>query len=78
MTPTSTPTPNPVCAGKLKGDVNADDKRDVADVFYMINALFAGGPQPVCSGDVNNDGKLDVADVFYLINYLFAGGPAPV
>src|SRR6185369_15017067 len=60
------------------GDVNADGNVDVADVFYLINALFASGPAPVCSGDVNGDTQLDVGDVFYLINYLFASGPPPV
>jgi hypothetical protein len=28
------------------GDVNADGTTDVADVFYLINYLFAGGPAP--------------------------------
>jgi virginiamycin B lyase len=28
------------------GDVNDDGKVDVADVFYLINFLFAGGPAP--------------------------------
>lgn len=59
------------------GDVNWDGSIDVADVFYIINALFAGGPVPICPGDVNASGSVDVADVFYLINFLFAGGPAP-
>jgi hypothetical protein len=27
-------------------DVNADASTDVADVFYLINYLFAGGPAP--------------------------------
>jgi hypothetical protein len=30
-----------------KGDANGDGTRDVADVFYVINFLFAGGPAPV-------------------------------
>ncbi|HKC23549.1 MAG TPA: hypothetical protein VKF32_02350, partial [Thermoanaerobaculia bacterium] len=59
-------------------DVNGDGKLDVNDVFHLINALFAGGPSPVCGGDQNDDGVTDVADVFYLINFLFAGGPPPV
>jgi hypothetical protein len=65
------------CAA-LAGDVDNNSSIDVADVFYLINRLFAGGP-PVApgSGDVNGDGLVDVADVFYLINYLFAGGPGP-
>jgi len=61
----------------LKGDANGDTSLDVADVFYMINDLFAGGPPSVCP-DVNATGVFDVAEVFYMINYLFAGGPAPV
>ena len=28
------------------GDVNGDTKTDVADVFSLINFLFAGGPAP--------------------------------
>jgi len=60
------------------GDANGDLKIDVQDVFYLINALFAGGTAPVCSGDVNGDQQFAVGDVFYLINFLFAGGPAPV
>jgi CSLREA domain-containing protein len=60
------------------GDVNGDGTRTVADVFYLINFLFAGGPAPLGLGDVNGDAKTDIADVFYLINFLFAGGPAPL
>jgi hypothetical protein len=66
-------------AGGLRGDVDASGVVNVADVFYLINALFAGGPPPAgtCQGDVDNNGSVTVADVFFLINYLFAGGPAP-
>src|SRR5262249_17933169 len=32
---------------RLNGDVNGDGKVDVADVFYIINFLFAGGPAPL-------------------------------
>jgi len=57
--------------------VNGDGSTNVGDVFFLINALFAGGPQPSC-GDVNADGATNVSDVFYLINFLFAAGPPPV
>jgi pimeloyl-ACP methyl ester carboxylesterase len=63
-------------AAALPGDANGDGQVTVADVFYLINNLFAGGPGAV-AGDANGDGQVTVADVFYLINYLFAGGPAP-
>jgi hypothetical protein len=62
----------------LAGDADGNNALDVADVFYLINSLFAGGPAPVHASDANGDGNTDVADVFYLINALFAGGPAPV
>jgi CSLREA domain-containing protein len=60
------------------GDVNGDGVVNVADVFYLINYLFAGGPIPLGRGNVDGDSSITVADVFYLINYLFAGGPTPI
>jgi hypothetical protein len=60
------------------GDANGDGTVDLADVFYVINFLFAGGPVPLGRANVNGGSVIDVADVFYLINYLFAGGPPPV
>jgi hypothetical protein len=57
------------------GDANEDGKVDIADVFSIINFLFAGGPPLPGRPDANRDGVLTVADVFYIINYLFAGGP---
>jgi hypothetical protein len=61
------------------GDVNLSGSPEVSDIFYLINALFAGGPKaPGGCGDVDGSGAIDVADVFYLINFLFAGGPPPV
>jgi hypothetical protein len=61
----------------LAGNANGDGVIDLADVFYLINNLFAGGPPPVQSGDADGSGTVELADVFYLINYLFAEGPAP-
>jgi CSLREA domain-containing protein len=59
------------------GDVNGDGAVNVADVFFLINSLFAGGALPPGLANVNADSAIDVGDVFYLINFLFAGGPAP-
>jgi parallel beta-helix repeat protein len=56
------------------GDVNGDGVRDIADVFYLINHLFAGGALPPGLSDVNADTVVDVSDVFALVNALFAGG----
>ncbi len=60
------------------GDVNSDGVVSVADVFYLINFLFAGGTAPLGPADVNGDGAMNVSDIFYLINHLFAGGSQPV
>jgi RHS repeat-associated protein len=60
------------------GDCNGDGGVTAADIFYLINYLFVGGPAPIGSGDTNGDGMVTAADIFYLINYLFVGGPAPV
>jgi len=62
-----------------KGDANADGVINSADVVYLINYLFKGGPapQPLEAGDVNFDEIINSADVVYLINYLFKGGPPP-
>lgn len=59
------------------GDANGDGQVSVADIFYLINNLFAGGPNAIGPSDPNGDGQTNVSDVFYLINFLFAGGPAP-
>jgi len=63
----------------IYGDANKDGKINSADVAYLINYLFIGGPapQPWEAGDANCDGKINSADVAYLINYLFIGGPQP-
>jgi hypothetical protein len=63
----------------LPGDVTSDGKVDVADVVFLINYLFVGGPapNPMELGDVNCDGLLDITDVVYLVNYLYVGGPPP-
>lgn len=60
-----------------RGDVNADGSVTVADIFYLINYLFAAGPPPIGVGDANSDGAVAVGDIFYLINFLFAAGSPP-
>jgi hypothetical protein len=63
-------------------DPNGDSLIDLADIFYLINHFFAGGPPPqgaagTLSGDANGDGSADMSDLFYVINYIFTQGPAP-
>jgi hypothetical protein len=63
-----------------RGDVNipgGDGHVNSADIAFLINYLFVGGPAPNPSseGDANCDGIINSADVSFLINYLFIGGP---
>ncbi len=59
------------------GDANGDGLVNVADVFYLVNFLYAGGDVPKGRGNVDGVAGIDVNDVFYLINFLFAGGQPP-
>ncbi len=68
---------------------NVDDQTgpggeiDVADLSYLVDYLFRGGPVPACVDEGNVDGQagpggpIDVADLSYLVDYLFRGGPPP-
>ena len=76
-------TPNPCdCCNTdgRRGDVNGSGSIDVADLTYLVDYLFGGGPPPPCllEGDVNGSGGIDVSDLTYLVDYLFGGGPPPV
>jgi hypothetical protein len=63
----------------VRGDADYDGVINSADISYLINYLFVGGPIPVpySAGDANSDTQVNSADVAYLINYLFVGGPPP-
>jgi len=64
----------------IHGDATGDGWIDAADVVYLLNYLFAGGPAPAPfleAGDVTCDEVVDASDVVYLVNYLFIGGPPP-
>ncbi len=63
-------------------DPNGDGLVDTADIFYLVNYIFLGGPPPrgqagLLSGDANEDGAVTTGDIFFFVNYLFLSGPAP-
>lgn len=62
----------------LKGDVNNDGVVNGADVFYLGNYFYGGGPAPVQGGDVDGSGTLTTADLTYLAAYVYGRGPTPV
>ena len=69
------------CCIGIRGNVDGDpgDAINVADLTYLVDYLFFGGPPPPCEeeGNVNGLGGINVADLTYLVDYLFFGGPAP-
>ena len=69
---------------RMRGDVNHDGAEliDIADLLYLIDYMFRGGPEPVCFDEADIDASglepLDISDLFYLIDYMFTGGPEPL
>ncbi len=68
------------CVG-MRGNVDGflNDDINVADLSYLVDYLFRGGPPPPSSeeADIDGDGDINVVDLTYLVDYLFKGGPAP-
>ncbi len=60
-----------------RGNVDSDplDEVNVADLSYLVDFLFHGGPPPICMLEANIDGdpyeEVTVMDVTALISYLF-------
>ena len=54
---------------QVQGDINGDDKVDIADVNAVINMML-GKAEQTASGDINGDGSVDIADVNAVINLM--------
>ena len=64
----------------VRGDVNESGSINSADIIYLVNFVFKGGPEPMCNstqGDVNCNGVTNSADIIFLVNFVFKGGPPP-
>jgi len=64
----------------LTGDVNLNGSITSADIIYLVNFTFKGGPAPQpleASGDINCSGSVTSADIIGLVNFTFKGGVAP-
>ena len=63
----------------IRGNSNDDEKIDIADPIFTINALFRGAPPTPCqdAADANDDGIVDASDAVYMIDYLFRGQASP-
>ncbi len=63
---------NPV----IIGDCNQDGNVSIADAVYIINYIFAGGPEPIpyYAGDTDCSSAVSIADAVRIINYIFVPG----
>jgi len=74
--------PGPGTALLKRGDCNADDLYDIADVVYSLGYSFPGSGVPnhlTCQDacDANDDGAVNIADAIFTLSRIFAGGPPP-
>jgi len=73
---------DPICCA-IRGDVDHSGVPpiDIADLVYLVDLMFNGGPAPPCSdeGDIDGSGvePIDIADLVYLVDYMFNSGPEP-
>jgi uncharacterized Ntn-hydrolase superfamily protein len=62
-------------------DGNLSDQVDIADLVYLVDYMFNGGPAPPIMGAVDADGSggdPDIADLVHLVDFMFNDGPLPV
>jgi len=61
------------------GDANSSGVINVADIIYIVQFIFNGGPapNPLCNADADCSGIVNINDVVKTVQYIFSGGPAP-
>ena len=66
--------PDAVPEQDTAGDVNGDNKVDVADINCIINVILESEPASLYEGraDVNGDTKVDIADINAIIDIILA------
>lgn len=58
----------------VNGDVDGDEKVDVADINEVINLILSiGSPEYAIASDLNGDGKADVDDINRVIDIILLG-----
>ena len=63
----------------LCGDLTEDQILTSADVIFLVNYVFKGGPaaSPPSAADMNNNAIVNSSDIVYLVNHVFKAGPPP-
>ncbi|MDH3891655.1 MAG: hypothetical protein OEV49_11275 [candidate division Zixibacteria bacterium] len=71
------------CCLGLRGNVDgsADDLLDIADLVYLADYQFGGGPAPPCMEEADIDGSgaevIDITDLVWMMEFMFDGGLSP-
>jgi len=69
------------CLGPYAGNVDHDPSGgvDIADLIYLVDYMFSGGPAPSCLSetDLTGDGSIDIGDLVFLVEFMFTSGPTP-
>ena len=63
----------------VRGDVNGNGQRDIADLVDLVQYMFFSGKPPVTlkAGDADASGNITISDLLYIVDYFFNGGPPP-
>jgi hypothetical protein len=61
------------------GDADGSGNVDIDDAVFLINYVFAAGPEPdpYESGDADCSVGIDIDDIVYIIGFIFSGGNVP-
>ena len=65
----------------VPGDLDLSGGIDIADLVYMVDYMFNGGPPPYIMNTIDVNGSCtgpNIADLVYFVDYFFQGGPAPI
>ena len=69
------PSPGPLF---IRGDVNLDGIRNLADVSSQLSILFQSVNHTCLDAvDTNDDGNIDISDPVFMLLFLYSGGLAP-
>jgi hypothetical protein len=63
------------------GDLDLTGGVDIADLVYMVDYMFNGGPPPFIMNTIDVNGSCtgpNIADLVYFVDYFFQGGDPPL
>jgi hypothetical protein len=62
-----------------RADADGSGTVNITDGIFILNFLFLGGTDPVCSdaADADDSGSVNITDGIFVLNFLFLGGADP-